>query len=229
MEDRRKISVIIDDRECRSGLPEFLRVFEDVDVSVRRLSLGDVEVDGRFLFERKTLHDLVVSIRDGRLFQQTARLAASERRSALILEGRGRDLAACRMRREAIQGALMTVSLFFGVPVLRSLDREETAWLCCSVARQGRRFATGALPRRGKRPKGKRRRQLSFLQGLPGVGPSRAAQLLETFGNVEGVMTAGMADLSAVSGIGRKTAESIRWVVEEPGTDYLSTLDDPLL
>lgn len=229
MSDReQRIRVVIDDREDRSGLPHILRSLKDVDVSVRRLSLGDYEVDGRFLFERKTLLDFVVSIRDGRLFQQAARLAASDKRCALILEGRGRDLAESGMRREAVQGALMSVSLFFGIPVFRSLEPEESARLLCYAARQGCRFATGALPRRGRRPKGKRRRQLAILQELPGVGPSRAAQLLEVFGNVEGVMTAGLEDLSSVSGIGKKTAESIRWVMKEPGVKYPSQEDDLL-
>ncbi len=222
----RRIRVVIDDRESRCGLPDILRSFEDIDVSISRLPLGDYEVDGKFLFERKTLLDFVVSIRDGRLFQQAARLAASDKRCALLLEGRGRDLTGSGMRREAVQGALMTVSLFFGVPVFRSLEPEESARLLCYAAKQGRRFATGAFPRRGRRPKGKRKRQLAILKELPGVGPSRAAQLLETFGNVEGVMTAGFQDLSSVSGIGTKTAESIRWVVRDPGVEYFSQNDD---
>ncbi|MEK6776431.1 MAG: ERCC4 domain-containing protein [bacterium] len=229
MPDRaQRIRVVIDDRESRSGLLHILRSLKEVDVSVRRLSLGDYEVDGKFLFERKTMSDFVVSIRDGRLFQQAARLAASDKRCALILEGRGRDLAESGMRREAIQGALMSVSLFFGIPVFRSLEPEESARLFCYAARQGRRFATGALPRRGRRPQGKRRRQLAILQELPGIGPSRAAQLLEVFGNVEGVMTAGLEDLSSASGIGKKTAESIRWVMKEPGVEYPSQEDDLL-
>ncbi|NOY52105.1 MAG: hypothetical protein GXP58_00620 [Deltaproteobacteria bacterium] len=94
-DDCRKVSVVIDDREARSGLPEILGSLEEVEVSFRRLPLGDYVVDGLFLFERKRLPDFAASIRDGRLFQQTARLALSEKRSALILEGRGRDLAAC--------------------------------------------------------------------------------------------------------------------------------------
>jgi len=228
-EDGRKISVVIDDREARSGLPEILAALEEVETSFRRLSVGDYEVDGRFLFERKSLPDFALSIRDGRLFRQAARLTAQGKRSALILEGRGRDLAGCGMGREAIQGALITISLFFGIPVLRALDRAETARLLCYAARQGRRFATAALPRRGMRPKGKRKRQLALLQGLPGIGPARAARLLETFGSVEGVMTAGLEDLSSVHGLGKSTAEAIRWVLKETPSTYLPSDDDLFL
>ena len=85
---------------------------------------------------------------------------------------------------ESIQGALVTVTLFFGIPILRTYTPEETAQTMLIAARQANTVATGALPRHGYRPLGKRARQLFILQGLPGVGPGRAGRLLERFGNV---------------------------------------------
>ena len=46
---------------------------------------------------------------------------------ALILEGRGSDLIGSEMRREALQGAIVSLTLIFGIPVLRSFGPEETA------------------------------------------------------------------------------------------------------
>ncbi len=66
------------------------------------------------------------------------------------------------------------VTLFFGVAVLRALNGEESARLMVYAARRARWFTTGAVPRHGKRPKGKRKARLALLQGLPGVGPLRA-------------------------------------------------------
>lgn len=43
-----------------------------------------------------------------------------ELRPALVLEGTARDLQKCGMRWEAIQGALVTVSLFVGLPKSRA-------------------------------------------------------------------------------------------------------------
>jgi ERCC4-type nuclease len=80
--------------------------------------------------------------------------------------------------------------------------------------------ARGALHRPGYRPKGKRKRQAYILQGLPGVGPERAARLLERFGSVEGVICAGSEDLQSIEGIGKNTADKIRWAVREHGRDY---------
>ncbi len=215
------IPLVVDDRETRSALFACLRDAPAFAVTVERLPVGDYRVDGRFLFERKTLPDLAGSIQSSRLFRQALRLAAvSDLRPALVLEGTGRDLEGCGMRREAVQGALVTLSLFFGLPVLRSRSPQETLDLFRFTAQQGREFSTGALPRRGLRPKGKRRLQCHLLQGLPGVGPERAGRLLERFGTVAAVMGADERSLREVPGIGRNVARAIRWAVEEPEIPY---------
>jgi len=210
----------VDDRESASPVLPALRECADFCVTVTRLPLGDYLVDGRFLFERKTLTDLVAAIKDGRLFRQALRLAATPLRPAIILEGTGRELAGCAMQWEAIQGALVTVTLFCGVPLLRTRTPEETVRTMLFAARQGRTFASGALPRRGYRPRGKRARQLYILQGFPGIGPERAHQLLARFGSVEAITRAGAGDLCSVPGIGERIAGALRWSVEEPCGNY---------
>jgi ERCC4-type nuclease len=124
------------------------------------------------------------------------------------------------MHREAIQGALIALTLFLGIPLLRSMDPQETAALMLFAARQARTFATGALPRKGLRPRGKVRVQQHILQGLPGIGPARAKGLLERFGTIEAVMAAPVADLATVPGIGERTAKLIRWAVAENAPTY---------
>ena len=177
-------------------------------------------MDGQFLFERKTLTDLVAAIKDGRLFRQALKLSGTKLQSAIILEGTGRELAGCNMRWEAIQGALVTVSLFCGVPLLRTRTPEETVRTMLFAARQGRTIASGALPRRGRRPRGKRSRQLYILQGFPGIEPERAHQMLAHFGSAEAIMRAGVEDLCSVPGIGKRIAGALRWSVEEPRRNY---------
>ena len=108
------------------------------------------------------------------------------------------------------------MSVFYGLAVLRALDSAETARLLVYLGRQAQRFAKGALSRPGYRPKGKRARQLFILQGVPGIGPDRAARLLEHFGSVENVVKASHHELAALKGIGESTAVKIRWAVEEP-------------
>ena len=103
---------------------------------------------------------------------------------------------------------------------MRSRDPEETVRLMVYAGSQGRAIASGALPRKGKRPRGKHGAQLCILQGLPGVGPRRARLLLKAFGNVEAVITADEQALKSVNGIGSTTAERICWAVREPGPVY---------
>jgi ERCC4-type nuclease len=213
--------VLVDDRECRGGVVEALRASGCFDVSVERLTAGDYLVDSRLLFERKTLPDLVLSIQSGRLFRQALRLAQVEHvRPALILEGTSAVLREGGMRWEAIQGALVTLSLFVGLPVLRTRSAAETARTLLYAARQGRAMAQGGLPRRGRRPRGKAALQRHLLQGLPGVGPGRAARLLNRFGSVRAVVTADRDALVSVPGIGAHTAGKIVWAVEEAGACY---------
>ncbi len=213
------LRIVADHREPQAVL-EALRALPGVEVSVARLELGDYRVGDDLLVERKTLADFAVSVIDGRLFSQASRLARSEKRSLLVLEGRGSSLSPTGIRREALQGALVSLSLIFGIPVLRSRDEEETARLILYAENQYSAFTAGAQHRSGYRPKGKRKLQLHILQGLPGVGPERALKLLEAFGSVEAVLCADAVALANVKGLGAKTAEAIRWSVSESAAVY---------
>ena len=219
------IHIIADDRERKSGVIESLAGFENVDVSVRRLSMGDYQVDNRLIFERKTLKDFAVSIIDGRLFRQLIRLANSNLMAVLILEGTIKDMVDLGVSREAMQGALITVSLILGIPVLRSKDASETAKLIVYSARQITSMAKGGAYRQGYRPKDKRKKQLFILQGLPGVGPERACRLLDTFGSVDAVISASSSELQSVYGIGKTGADRIKWAVSERIQPYGYLID----
>lgn len=214
------IRVVADHRERDAGVLPILEKMPDVEVCVEHLSIGDYVIDDVFVFERKTLPDLAASIKDARLFRQACRLATDNRRAAFLLEGTAVDLGQSIMRREAIQGALVTITLMFGLAVLRSRDAEESAKLMIYAARQARAWSTGAIPRRVRRPKGKRKAQLQVLQGLPGVGPERATRLLDEFGSVESVLSASVDELEAIDGVGTKTASGIKWVVSEHHAKY---------
>jgi len=74
---------------------------------------------------------------------------------------------------------------------------------------QVRRAGANAIRRAGYRPRKLRTRQLFVLQGLPGVGPERAARLLDACGSVAGVFAADEAVLRRVPGIGARTAAAI--------------------
>ena len=217
LNDRRKNSIpdhiIVDDRECKSKVIMSLSEKENVNISVRRLPVGDYQISNRVVVERKTIRDFGKSIVDGRLFKQMIRLASSTYQGVMILEGIAADTVDLRMTKSSMQGALITVSLILGIPVLRSKDPSETARLIVYVGRQLNSITRGGIQRHGYRPKGSRKRQLYILQGLPGIGPEKAGRLLDRFGSVEAAVTASSTELQSVEGIGKSIADRIRWVV----------------
>ncbi len=214
------INIVADDRECKSDVIKFLSEIENVDLSIQRLSMGDYQVESQLIVERKTIKDFAVSIIDGRLFKQMIRLENSNSKSALILEGTAIDIVELGMTREAMQGALITVSLILGIPILRSKDPSETARLIVYIGRQIESVARGGVQRHGYRPKSKWKRQLYILQGLPGIGPERASRILDRFGSVEAAISASSSELQSVDGIGIGVADKIRWAVGEQVSPY---------
>jgi len=61
----------------------------------------------------------------------------------------------------------------------------------------------------GHRKKRARRYNESVLEVVPGLGPAKRRALLKHFGGLQGVMRAGVADLTQVSGIGAALARSL--------------------
>ena len=212
--------VLMDDRERGCAAAECLSGLVDVSAEFTRLKVGDYLVDDRFIVERKSLSDFAASVEDGRLFRQAERMASSGCMSVMILEGRSGDLAGSHFRREALQGALIMVSLLYRIPVLRAMDGAETARLILFAARQLQRAATGSVFRPGRRPRGKKAAQLRILQGLPGIGPKRAERLLLHFGTVQAALQAEANELKHLDGIGKRTAERILWAVRETSETY---------
>lgn len=53
---------------------------------------------------------------DGRLFKQTIRLVDSNHKAVLLLEGTASDADRLGVRRESLQGALITITLMLGLP-----------------------------------------------------------------------------------------------------------------
>lgn len=208
------LRIIADDRENAGGVIPLLRIQPAVEVRVGRLPVADFVVADRFWVERKTVVDFRRSILDGRLFKQATALAQSARKAVLVLEGPTEEIEGGGMTRESLQGALITVGAFFGIPILRSRDPEETAWLIVDLGRQAERVARGGLSRPGYRPKGRRARQLFIVQGLPGIGPEKAARLLDRFGSVQSIMCASSAELAELDGIGERMARRIRELLE---------------
>jgi excinuclease ABC subunit C len=105
--------------------------------------------------------------------------------------------------------------VFEGATVLRTQSLQEAADLLLSIAKRlqdGRRD----LALRPSKPADPRLVAGYVVSGLPRIGRTKARALLGRFGSVRGVFTADVADIAAIRGFGRKTAEAIRAALGTP-------------
>lgn len=207
----KKTTVIADHREQRSACYQWLKNQPTLNVEIATLSVGDYEI-GSCVIERKTLRDFALSVIDGRLFSQMRRLLA-KKRPVLIIEGDPADMGQYGLSRNALQGALITLSVVYGIPVLYALDATESGQLMLYTAQQDYALRQGISARPGYGPKTRTKRQCYILQGLPHIGSQRAQCLLAHFGSVRAVLNASAKELQTVAGIGPKTAAMIEEIV----------------
>ena len=217
---RDKIQVVADFRERSSGVIEALRKKGDIAVSEGSLKTGDYLINGSITVERKTCRDFCISIIDGRLFRQVARLKKEAPRPVLVIEGGNLLHTGIDIDENAVRGALVSVSICWYMPVIFSRDPKGTADFIEMAGRQDLVFEKELWLRPGSKPKRDRRRQLYILQGLPEVGPKKALALLDHFGSIEKVVSASKEDLVSVPFIGDKTATAIRTIVKEASYLY---------
>jgi ERCC4-type nuclease len=208
------VVILVDDRERPSGVADELGKLSGVLVRIEHLAVGDYNIDGSVLVERKSAKDFAQSLTDGRLFRQAKQMADSPLRTAYILEGSRADWLGLGVSRESIQGALVTLMLIFDIPVFRSSDPAESARLIFYIGSQLARLRDPEhVPYREAKAKRKKSQQLRVLQGLPRVGPDRAKRLLQRFKTVRACFSASKAELLEVEGIGPKTAAAIDQVI----------------
>jgi Fanconi anemia group M protein len=209
------VEIVVDSREAGSELPDRLARQKGVLLAWSMLKSADYSIRGVIGIERKTAVDFAKSILDGRLFAQMSALRRAYERPLLLLEGFPPDGDVAGVSRPALSGALVSVAAVFGVPVLLASGPDEAAEMIAMAGRQFVGSSGASYVRPGYRPKGWRKRALYILQGLPGVGPSRAAALLDGFGSVRAVCAADERPLAGVRGIGPAGARKIRIAVGE--------------
>jgi len=210
----RQVRIIADDRERSAGVIEVLDAMEDVQLSIERLSLGDYVVENGLLVERKTVLDLGLSILDGRLFRQAGRLArAPAMRPCLIVEGATEEFDQAAVSRLSLQGALITATLLYSLPVLYSSGPVETARLLRIAACQLRRRQARGPERFGSKTGSDRRLRMLMLEAVPDIGPVRAEALVEAFGTIEAIAAASVRDLATTAGIGPVIADRLKRIV----------------
>ena len=212
--DKNPVKIFVDSRER-----EMAKLLESLGllVTVKNLEVGDYVVSDRVAIERKTAHDFVSSIIDPErnLFRQIADLARTYERPVLILEGR--DLYTTQMNAGSIRGAMISVAVDYGVPIIPTEDRNETVAVIAQLAHREMREGREPKVHGHKTARTLKEQQEYLISAISSVGPTVAKNLLKHFGSVEKIMTASSEQLQEVELVGPKIAQRIRELV---GGDY---------
>ena len=207
MKSSNPINIAADYREVSSGLPEILKG-HGAYVTLSQLKTGDYIINDEIIIERKSRDDFVLSIIQGRLFSQCAKMKKSDKHLVLLIEGNPYHTKH-DIDRQAIKGALLSVSLCWQIPIIYSSDINDSAKMLLMSANQMLKENYNYF-RNSKNPKNPEKKAVYFLQGLPSVGPVLAKALLERFGTVENVILADEEELLAIEGLGKKKVRQIR-------------------
>lgn len=203
----KQVSITVDSRESRSGILAKLSGIPGVTVEQRELSSGDFLIGNGTAIERKAATDFVISVMEGRLFEQLARCSIEHERTVVLIEG---DIYQTRsaISPEALDGALSYISLLSGASLMFSPSVARTPFIIHRMALHIQHGLGYSIPMRTAKPKPAVAAQY-LLEGLPTVGPKAAQLLLDHFGSPRRVFSASRADLLGVKGIGPKTVDAI--------------------
>jgi Fanconi anemia group M protein len=205
--------VLYDHREQSGAVVRHLHEL-GATLEARQLEVADFILSDRVAVERKTAADFVDSLVDGRLFEQVRQLKEYPKPFLLI---EGESLHGHRgVAPEAILGAVASISVDYGVPILHVRDGAETARFLHAVAKREQQTSDRKVAIRPGKPSTDADLRRFLVAGLPGVSEVLADRLLAVFGSPAAVFAAGAADLAKVDGVGEQKAAAIRRILERP-------------
>ena len=207
------LRIVADEREKKSRIPQLLKNL-GLDVEVVTLPVGDYIVAPETVVERKSVHDFISSVFDGRLLDQCHRLKENYTDPAIILEGNIDEIEEIVDNPMVFYGSMRRVAMEFKIPILPTPSAYHTARLLVALCKK-QEHMPGPFLKKIKKSSDLQRQQLSALGSLPGVGEKLAARMLERFGSPLDAFNATLADLSKVEGLGEARAKKIRAMLKK--------------
>ena len=210
----------VDHREINSGVTEALKN-NGLDILIKSLPAGDYAIDNRVFVERKTTKDFIRSICDGRLFTQVAKLKNFGEKQILIIEGLHPELSS-GINRKTIEGAIVSLASSWQLPLLYCDCPRHTASVIGLIHTQITKSVRISKEKTYWRKKSGSRelQKKKVLESFPLIGKQLSGELLKKFGTLDRVFDASIDELQDVSGIGKKKAERIKWMLRERKQAY---------
>ncbi len=207
--------VFADYREKGTGVLKEL-VELGVSLKLEMLHVADYVLSPRCAVEFKTVEDFAQSIIDGRLLDQLKNLKQHYDRPVIIVEGT-QDLFKVRnIHPNAIRGMLATIAVSYGIPIIYTKDKKDTAAQLLAIAKREQALTKETFqPHAEKRAMSVQEQQEFIVSSLPNVGLNLAKELLTHFKSVKNVINASEEDLKKVDGVGDKKAKMIKDTVEK--------------
>ena len=213
-DDEKRTIIYADKREGNSRILEILK--HRCDLREKQLPVGDYLLSKKVCAERKTSNDFISSIIDGRLFRQLKELKSNFENPLMILEGNDLFNGDRKIHPNAIRGALASVSLDYGVPIIKTENNLETAEMLLTIARREQITRKKSIAVRGKKKaRSMNHRQEILIAGLPQINTQTAKKLLKHFGSPERIFMATKEELEKIEGMGPKTVKRIRMVLSK--------------
>ncbi|KAJ2401040.1 DNA repair protein RAD16 [Coemansia sp. RSA 2559] len=206
--------VVVDVREFRSPLPSLLHA-AGYEVVPRTIDIGDYVLHDELVVERKSLPDLVGSLRSGRLYNQAAAMIKHYRHAALLVEfevNTSFSLQAIggitqNVALGAIHSQLAILALAFPrLRILWSSSPYETVNIFAELKRDmdepdvDRAVAMGQDDQSVERESMYNSSPIALLQSLPGVTAKNHQLLARKYGSIRELCGATRADLNAAIG-----------------------------
>ena len=120
--------------------------FSDLKLSVETLSIGDIiitdETDNtdKIIIERKSVADLLASIKDGRYKEQSYRLNGTNHPNHNIMYLIEGDVSRTNLKfkdnRAMLYSAMVSLNYYKGFSVMRTFSLEETAFFICNTVKK---------------------------------------------------------------------------------------------
>ena len=212
-----------------------LKLVEDIceDVVVTQLSVGDyllVSGSEGIVVERKTINDLLTSIRSNRLWDQLLRMMKTEKiagyslkRRILLIHGNYKkyfenldyETDDLKTSWSQLMGAYMEILYVYNTPIIHvESDIAFKAFMKILITREsaGKNHKLPSAkwymkPAKADLPLKNRKKYI--LSALPYIGNQLASNLLDHFSTISDIAFAQVEDLKKVPKIGKKRAELI--------------------
>jgi len=203
--------IIVDNREQASELPRILSEM-GFKIIFKQLAVGDYVLSQDLAIERKTIHDFIASLFDGRLFRQADDLSKNYKISIILIEGDASLVSQLLNNPKVYYGALSSLIINYNVKTVFVPTVEDSAIFIDRLAFNLKKDQRTRIIYNQKKYSSGEDYQINLVASLPGIGPKLAEKIIEKFGSPIRAFNAGITELAEV--VGKARAKKIKAVLE---------------